>query len=98
MCKLLILLLFISFYSYSQDIENVDFEKHLVTQKNSFLVYWKRDSTLFTGVAKIYYKNNSLSSSRSYKNGKKDGLWKEWYENGQLKWSGTYIEEKEDGL
>ncbi len=98
MNKLLILLLFISFDFNNQDIKGVDFKKHLITQKNSFLVYWKKDTTLFTGVAIEYYKNGILSSSKTYKNGKKDELWREWYRNGQLKWAGTYKDEKEDGL
>ena len=98
MKKLLILLLFISFDSYCQDIESVDFVKHLVIHKNSSLIYWKKDMTLFTGVATISYKDGLLSSSRTYKNGKKNGLWREWYENGQLKWTGTYKDEKEVGL
>lgn len=98
MNKLLILLLFISFDFNDQDINGVDFKKHLITQKNSFLVYWKKDTTLFTGVAIEYYKNGILSSSKTYKNGKKDELWREWYRNGQLKWAGTYKDEKEDGL
>ena len=98
MKKLLILLLFISFDSYCQDIESVDFVKHLVIHKNSSLIYWKKDMTLFTGIATISYKDGLLSSSRTYKNGKKNGLWREWYENGQLKWTGTYKDEKEVGL
>ena len=98
MNKLLILLLFISFDFNDQDIKGVDFKKHLITQKNSFLVYWRKDTTLFTGVAIEYYKNGILSSSKTYKNGKKDELWREWYRNGQLKWAGTYKDEKEDGL
>ena len=98
MNKLLILLLFISFDFNDQDIKGVDFKKHLITQKNSFLVYWKKDTTLFTGVAIEYYKNGILSSSKTYKNGEKDELWREWYRNGQLKWAGTYKDEKEDGL
>ena len=98
MKKLLILLLFISFDSYCQDIKSVDFVKHLVIHKNSSLIYWKKDMTLFTGVATISYRDGLLSSSRTYKNGKKNGLWREWYENGQLKWTGTYKDEKEVGL
>ena len=98
MNKLLILLLFISFDFNDQDIKGVDFKKHLITPKNSFLVYWRKDTTLFTGVAIEYYKNGILSSSKTYKNGKKDELWREWYRNGQLKWAGTYKDEKEDGL
>jgi len=98
MKKLLILLLFISFDSYCQDIESVDFVKHLVIHKNSSLIYWKKNMTLFTGVATISYKNGLLSSSRTYKNGEKNGLWREWYENGQLKWTGTYKDEKEIGF
>ncbi len=98
MNKLLILLLFISFDFNDQDIKGVDFKKHLITPKNSFLVYWRKDTTLFTGVAIEYYKNGILSSSKTYKNGKKDELWREWYRNGQLKWAGTYKDEKENGL
>ena len=98
MKKLLILLLFIFFDSYCQDIKSVDFVKHLVIHKNSSLIYWKKDMTLFTGIATISYKDGLLSSSRTYKKGKKNGLWREWYENGQLKWTGTYKDEKEVGL
>ena len=98
MKKLLILLLFISFDSYCQDIKSVNFVKHLVIHKNSSLIYWKKDMTLFTGVATISYKDGLLSSSRTYKNGKKDELWRGWYENGQLESEWNYKDGEWDGL
>ena len=97
MKKLLILLLFISFDSYCQDIESVDFVKHLVIHKNSSLIYWKKNMTLFTGVATISYKDGLLSSSRTYKDGEKNGLWREWYENGQIEYEDYFQNGLEHG-
>ena len=32
-----------------------------------------------------YYENGQIKNEVNYKDGKKEGLWKEYYENGQLK-------------
>jgi antitoxin component YwqK of YwqJK toxin-antitoxin module len=43
------------------------------------------------------HKNNKLAAIEVFKNGKRDGEWKEYYENGNLKWLKHFNNDKEDG-
>lgn len=56
----------------------------LLKQKNK-LVYL--NDTLYSGFCEIY-KDTLLLVSRSYKEGKKDGEWKEYFNNGSLRYIG----------
>ena len=40
---------------------------------------------------KIYFNNNELKLEVNFKNGKRNGLWREYYENGQLYGNGKFI-------
>ena len=63
-------------------------------EKNK-LVYL--NDSLYTGVCEKYYNNTILTASRSYKEGKKEGEWKEYYKNGELKDLGSYTNNELDG-
>lgn len=43
------------------------------------------------------YLGGKLAFERGYKNGKKDGVWKEYYPNGILKYDGAYKDNMPDG-
>jgi len=50
------------------------------------------------GVWAVYYaQSNTVASEISWKNGVKDGDWKEYFENGQLKLTATFVNGKLDG-
>jgi antitoxin component YwqK of YwqJK toxin-antitoxin module len=44
-----------------------------------------------------WYDNGQKKGERTYKNGKKDGLWTDWYNNGQKKEEGNYKDERKNG-
>ena len=62
-------------------------------------MYFKKDTTLVTGLVKEwYYGNGQLSWEANIKDGKRDGLVRGWYENGQLRFEGNDKDGKKDGL
>jgi antitoxin component YwqK of YwqJK toxin-antitoxin module len=63
-------------------------------EKNK-LVYL--NDSLYTGICEKYYNDTILTASRSYKEGEKEGKWKEYYKNGKLKDLGSYINNELDG-
>ena len=64
----------------------------------SQLIYIPNQDTPFTGKAVAFHSNGQKREERTYKDGKKEGLWTKWWENGQ-KWSErTYRDGKADGL
>jgi len=44
----------------------------------------------YSGVAVWYHENGQKSDERTYKDGKKDGLFTEWHENGQKSGEATF--------
>ena len=72
-------------------------------EKNK-LVYL--NDSLYTGICEKYYNDTILIASRSYKDGKKEGEWKEYFNNGTLRYvgfcknnelNGKYLEYNNEG-
>jgi antitoxin component YwqK of YwqJK toxin-antitoxin module len=78
---LILILFFILTYSCNeQPIINID---DTIVLEDS--MYFKKDTTLVTGLVKEWdYGNGQLSWGANIKVGKRDGLVRGWYENGQL--------------
>jgi antitoxin component YwqK of YwqJK toxin-antitoxin module len=74
----------------------VDQDSLIFSKRFTLKAYY--NGKLFSGIGFTVYENGQLSSEQSYKEGKKDGLYKKWYENGQLNIEENYKEGKKDGL
>lgn len=48
------------------------------------IVYLKSDSSLFSGVTKEFYPNNSIKLAAHYKEGYKHGKFKRWHKNHRI--------------
>ena len=55
-----------------------------VTSLEKDIVYLKSDSSLFSGVTKEFYSNNSIKLSAHYKDGYKHGKFKRWHNNHRI--------------
>lgn len=67
-------------------------------QEQDGLFYEEGESEPFTGKAVRYYTNGQKEEEKSFKDGKKDGLFVGWYENGQKKNEGNFKDAKKNGL
>ena len=65
--------------SYSQAIIITE-----VTSIDKDIVYLKSDSSLFTGMTKEFYPNNSIKLAAHYKEGYKHGKFKRWHKNHRI--------------
>ena len=66
------------------------------TNKNPIMYY---EGRLFNGIGYDVYNNKSqLKFEEKFKDGKRDGLYKEWYENGQLRVEINHKDNKREGL
>jgi len=57
-----------------------------------------KDKEVYQGVIKWYHENGKLKSEEDYKEGKKDGKWKELFENGNVKETGSYENGQKEGI
>jgi len=92
--SILILFIIVNYSCKEQPIINID---DTIVLEDS--MYFKKDTTLVTGLVKEWdYGNGQLSWEANIKNGKRDGLVRGWYENGQLWFEGKDKDGKKDGL
>ena len=91
-----IILLFNSNLIGQTIVEGSEESKSIKQDSNWVLYYYKGE--LLNGDILSYYENGKLRSEGNYKEGKKEGVWKEWYENGQLDEIINYKDGKRDGL
>ena len=66
--------------------------------KRDGLLYKPGSLEPFTGKNVLWHHNSQLLRKGSYKDGKKDGLWKFYWNNGQLENKGNYKDGNRDGL
>ena len=46
----------------------------------------------------MYYNNGNINVTGSYKNGNKEGEWKEYYKSGKIKYIDNYLENLQNGI
>ena len=49
---------------------------------------------LFNGIGFDVFENGQIKYEENYKDGKREGIYKEWYENGELYYEGNYKDGK----
>ena len=91
--SILILFVIVNYSCKEQSIINID---DTIVLEDS--MYFKKDTTLVSGLVKEYYENGELSWEANINDGKRDGLVRGWYENGQLSFEGIDKDGKKDGL
>ena len=67
-------------------------------QIRSEIVYFANEQIPYTGILFSQYSNGHMKSECFYKDGKKDGAWKEWDENDQLMSEAFWKDGREDGI
>lgn len=99
MKKLLYLLLFIPFISFSQETKNVlniDTIKEEYIKTTNYITYY--DGEPYTGVLFRNYENGQLKFKSIFKDGRVNGLCEDYYENGQLHKKENYKDGMLNGL
>ena len=85
--------IFISTILYSQNIPLIG-----VTNIEKDTVYSKVDISLISGVVTGFYENGNIKIYAEFKDGLRNGEFKEWHSNGQIIYSGNYLKGEKDGV
>ncbi len=90
----------LTFNSFGQNIYNVHdtYYEYKEPSEGITLYYFKKDSSLFTGVIFNCRKNGLLSLTGQVIDGRAEGVHRSWFKNGQISMETNYKEGKENGL
>lgn len=76
----------------------VDISETISKEVDGQFILFSKYGEKFTGIVLSNWSNKELASSKTYKDGKLNGLYKEYYSNGSLKFYGNFKNDKKHGL